>query len=71
MAQYQGTITSVLKAVAIGTAVASIVLGIMNVAALNPEEQASFGESEPVVMGVSRQHWSSKSYTISGSSAVG
>jgi hypothetical protein len=31
MKQYQGTITSVLKAVALGMAVASIVLGIMNV----------------------------------------
>ena len=31
MKQYQGTITLVLKAVALGTAIASIVLGIMNV----------------------------------------
>jgi hypothetical protein len=32
MNQYQGTITLVLKAVALGMAVASLVLGIMNVA---------------------------------------
>jgi hypothetical protein len=31
MDQYQGTITLVLKAVALGMAIASLVLGIMNV----------------------------------------
>ena len=31
MKQYQGTINLILKAVALGTAVASLVLGIMNV----------------------------------------
>jgi len=35
MKEYQGTINLILKAVALGTAVASLVLGIMNVATVD------------------------------------